>query len=322
MTVTQISTNCDPALVVGNETFFGVTEATGLQNPHVGTLDDPCDGPALLPAYDGHRGVEDVSSDGRHVLCVKAVCPTRDQNIAIPGKGVNNTLAIFDRDRQEEYELFPSTDFCGWSPKRHSIMWADFKPDLTAVSWTQRYKSGDLAGLWEARVADLDISTFTLSNERVWNPALNGSKDAFCEVYGWVPETNRIIITSNEGTKGGMLQSRLWTLDAATMRDKQPVDAMPGYHEFANWRQGHLLSSLTYKAGKGGVDLWDVFAEQRITYFNGDKGIWGNAKAIDGWPAPTYTNVLGGMFVMPDGSLIVGVARDLAVATVEAWRIG
>jgi hypothetical protein len=295
-TPSLLSNNCDPAEfnAATGTSFFGVTESSGLQNPHVGTTANPCSGPALLPAYDGHRGVEDVSSDGRYVLYVKAVCNSRDQNMAIPGKGVNNTLAIWDRQTNTDTELFPRTDFCGFGQARTAIIWADFSPDMTQVSWTQKYSDSGcpLAGCWDVHVADLS-SSLVLHNERVWHP----SAPAFSEVYGWVPGTNRVIFTSNDGTGGGMLCcSRLWTVDAATMSDKQPVDSLPNYHEFANWTlSGDLLSSLTYKAGKGGVDLWDLTTGQRITYFNGDKNVWGSTIPVAGWPTPTYTNVLGGV---------------------------
>jgi hypothetical protein len=329
-TPTFVKANCDPATYAAGSFYYNVREASGVLTPYIG--DTTATGVTFLPPYDGHRGVEDVTPDGRYVLYVKALCSGRASSVAEPGKGINNVLHVLDQITGADYALMPDTDVCGWTPKRKAVMWADFNRPTegppTQVSWTQMVRSGGLAGYWEVRVADL-TPDFQMINERKWTPAT----DSFVEVYGWVPGTNQVIFTSNYGTGGGMLSSQLWTIDAATLADdsrqlvgKPSTWSGSPYHEFANWRNGRLLTNSTYKSGKGGLDLWEMDLDGsnpvRLTYFNGDKGIWGNTIAVPGWPTPTYTNVLGGMGVLDDETILVGIVNDAyANNEIQMWKI-
>jgi hypothetical protein len=316
--VELVADNCDPAAYVGDQLYFNKREDDGLTNPYVGNLDGV--GVPLLELYDGHRGVEDVSDDGQFVLYVKAVGGTKQASYAQQGQGINNVLKVYDQVNGTTYDLMPDSDAGGTSPKRLAVMWADFNEDLTKVSWTQAYKLPWFsAGLWEVRCADL-TPDFQMVNERVWHPSV----DAFSEAYGWVPGTDRIIFASNDGTGGGMLAAKLWTIDADLMTDKQPVVPLAdakGYYEFATFTEAHhLLSSRTYKSGKGGLELWDLTTNTRLTYFNGDKGPWGEVIPVEGWLTPVYKNVLGAPCEGPDG-LYIGTSGSVDTKLISMYRL-
>lgn len=341
-----VAINCDPATNVGSTVFFNVRDSDGIFRPRVGNAS--CQGSLLLPNYDGHRGVEDVTADGRYVLYVKAVGSTRTWDIAEPGKGVNNVLKVYDRSTGLTYNLMADSE-AGPVPKRYGVMWADFNANATKVSWSQLLKAASFshpAGTWQLRVADIGPG-WTLQNERAWTPP----EDAFVEAYGWVPGTSRVIFASESGIgsawTSAQLQTLPETLSGTPTRVTKPFvkatwcwsgidgDPIPSwcnppnenlYHEFANWTlSGRLLTSIIREAKDSGMDLWSMNPDgtdrHRMTYYGGRPNGSGGYDQVVGFPAPSYSIVLGGMAVLPDGSLLVGRTASANATTIDAYRI-
>jgi hypothetical protein len=363
MPATLVRQNCDPAAYAAGLTFFNVREPNGILNPYAAP-DVNAESRPLLEPHDGHRGVEDVTLDGRWVLYVKAVGGTRAMSMAEPGKGVNNVLKVLDTATGETHDLMADSEAGPVAQgKRFGVMWADFNRPApgeqpTKVSWTQLRKAASWshpAGTWELHVADV-TADWRLENELVWAPPV----ESFVEVYGWVPNaqlwaipddlsgppqrltlpgSGRIVFASEYGAvpDAAWTNAQLWAipddLSGPPQRLTPPFASGANrhpYHEFANWLpDGRLVTSVVRDAKSSGMDLWaydlwaddPAFLRERLTWFGGKPGPWGSWQQVDGWPAPAYSIVLGGMAVYPDGALLIGRTSQLSAGTIDAWLV-
>jgi hypothetical protein len=57
-----------------------------------------------------------------------------------------------------------------------------------------------------------------------------------------------------------------------------------------------------------------------MTYFNGDKGPWGEVIPVEGWLTPVYKNVLGAPCEGPDG-LYVGTSGSVDTKLISMYRL-
>jgi hypothetical protein len=333
-TGTLVRANCAPVAAGGGVMAFNTRQANGLWDVRVGGAD--CQGAAPLPAYDGHRGASDMTTDGRYVLLTTAYGPARTAAYAEPGKGVGNDLELLDRQTGTVRRL---------TTGRPGIIWAKLKPDATKVVWSELVAGGgwfpwdnDYLGSWAIHVANLDVATGVLSGERTWTP----SSRSFVETYGWVPGTNRIIFDSDYGIgqqEGGgwtghwfaaQLQTIPEDLAAAPARLTGPIGGANIYHEFAHFNgDGWLYTSVAMDAKGGGMDLWryrpDGTGRERVSWFGGRPGAfdWSclctSFVQVAGFPPPRY-GVVGGMAWI-GGAWVAGVAGDTQAKTIDAYRI-
>lgn len=346
-TCRKIADNCDVATSEDDLVFFNRREPDGILNPYVEALDGfNGTGSPLLGSYDGHRGVEDVRSG--KVLFSKAVGNTRAMSIAEQGKGVNNVLKVFDMDSGYTWDLMDDLEAQG----RFGVMWAKFNADASKVCWSQLRQPSSLAhpaGTWELRVADV-TAEFKLANERAWTPPV----ESFVETYGWEPDVDRIVFASEYGAteSPSWANAQLWSvlddLSFPPERITQPFlkptwcwsgrdgDMPPSwckppqqhpYHEFCNWLpDGQLVTSIVRETKGNGMDLWamgdDGTNRQRLTWFGGQPSLTG-FKQVDTYPPPAYTNVLGGVVVIPGypTKLLIGTSGTLGADTITCWEI-
>jgi hypothetical protein len=316
---TLVKTNCSPVAAGGGVMAYNTRQANGLWDVRVG--DAACNGSAPLPAYDGHRGASDLSADGRLLLLTTAYGPMRSSDFAEPGKGLGNDLELLDRQTGTLRRL---------TTGRQGIIWAKFKSDLSKVTWAELVAGGgwfpweaDYLASWALHVADLNATTGTLTNERVWTPPTH----SFVETYGWLPGTSRIIFDSDYGIgaqEGGgwaghwyasQLQTIPEDLTTAPTRfsplvpitttswdwgcwcNKTTTRQANVYHEFAHFNgDGRVYTSIVYGTEvSGAMDVWSYNAaggdRMRLSYFGGTSNTTSSPATIRRLEALTRRNV-------------------------------
>jgi len=344
-TGTLVRANCSPIAAAADGTMvWHSATAAGWDDVYVG--DGNCSGTALLPPHDGHRGPADITKDGRYVLLVTAVGWDRRTEGAAPGKGSQNAIQLYDRQAGKLSTLLP-----GALKTQRGVIWPKFNADGTKIVWAQMTKTmfevnfpwGD----WELHVADVNLATGTLSNNRAWHdPSGNNGQ---LESYGWIPRTNRIVFLSNQQpvdtTKDMFRSSQLYSLPdtfsyttpptrispkmAPSWSWQKPVDV---FHEFAHFSPNDADTMYTSIGANtvGGDDLFTydlrtagsdglLGQPKRISYFGGDMNLNWGTKAIPGWPAPRYRVVINMAWI--NGAWVAGVCPDMYCTTTEAWRI-
>jgi hypothetical protein len=322
-----VKSNCSPVAATSDGALmaFNVRGSSGLFDAYLGTT--ACDGPALLPSYDGNRGAADMTGDGRYVLLVTARGWDKATAGAEPGKGSSNSIDILDRTTGALSTLVPS--YC--TNCQRGAIWPRFSPDGTRVVWAELVQTPlevSPIGRWYLHVSTLGADRTSVASDRTWQPRSAGS--VLVEAYGWIPGTSDVIFAANDGVTNCSSTSCLQLFrisdelpDAAATLITQPVNGANAYHEFAHFRgDGWIYTSIGQEAE--GADLWrmtpDGSNQERVTFFGGE---WSLAQAAfaqtPGFPAPSYS-IVGGMATVP-GGFVAGVIHDDTASTIDAWRI-
>jgi hypothetical protein len=339
-TGTLVHTNCGPAASAADGTMvWKALNVHGMWDAYIG--DGSCNGAPLLPAYNGERGPSDITRDGRYVLLVTAVGGDKATLGAAPGKGSNNAIQLYDRQTGKLSTLLPSG-----IPSQRGVIWPKFNASGTKIAWAQMVKTPVQApswGDWDLHVANVDLSTGTLSNDRAWHDPAGGA--SLSEAYGWIPGTHRLIFMSTTRPTGSGVRSfQLWTLPddftATTAptrispkmnqpRGQQPNDV---YHEFASFWPGdpNTLYTSIGSDTLGGADLWayDLRTQQpdgllgqarRVSWFGGDPNANLGLQAVPGFPRPRYAAVVAAAW--ESGAWVAGVCPEPNCTTMDAYRI-
>jgi hypothetical protein len=340
---TLIKSNCAPAAAASDGTMvWHERTAAGVDDTFIG--DGNCVGkPLIATPYDGHRGPADMTRDGRFVILVTAVGWDRKTTGAEPGKGSQNAIQVFDRQTGKVSTLLP-----GATKTQRGVIWPKLNANGTKMAWAQMvrtpFETGDIWGDWELHVADVDLATGTLTNNRAWHDTAAGKH--MIEAYGWIPGTNKVIFQSTtRPTSTGMRASQLFTLPDTFTASTAPTRISPKmapswswqqatdvFHEFAHFAPGDPNTLYTSVGANtmGGNDLfkYDMRTQSadgtlgqstRISYFGGDLNKnWGSA-AIAGWPTPAYKVVVAMAWV--NGGWVAGVCPDIYCTKTDAWRI-
>jgi hypothetical protein len=131
---------------------FNSRGANGLFGAYLGSTS--CEGQALLPPYDGHRGAADMTSDGRYVLLVTARGWDKATTGAEPGKGSSNSIDILDRTTGTLSTLVPS--YC--SNCQRGAIWPRFSPEGAKIVWAELVQTPlevQPIGRWSLHVSTL-----------------------------------------------------------------------------------------------------------------------------------------------------------------------
>lgn len=343
----HVSFNCVPVEVLPDGSLiYNARGADGMWDAYRGTTD--CRGQRLLPPGLGHRGASDVSADGRHVLLETATGPSKQQQVAEPGKGYRNDIQRLDRTTGRVQTLVTG---------REGTIWARFNAAATKLTWAEMERGSDHQhhlGVWSVHVAAVDAAG-RISGEREWQ---HPTEEGFFETYGWMPGTNRLVFASDTGSRNPSAYwtgSQLWSLpDTLPAGDRRtrlsppfptptwcaPHD--PGgswceeretlenpYHEFAHFKDGWLYTSIVRDAAFGGMDLWrtrfDGSRRQRVSWFGGrpvDDPYLGRVgyEPVEGYGLPRYA-VVGSLAFLPDGSILAAVTPEPGAAYIDAYRI-
>jgi hypothetical protein len=341
-TGTLVQSNCAPVASASDGTMVWFSRnASGLDDAYIG--DGSCNGTPLLPPYAGHRGPSDMTKDGRYVLLVTAVGWDKATEGAAPGKGSQNAIQLYDRKTGTLSTLLPSA-----TSTQRGVIWPRFNATGTKIVWAQMVKSPFEVnfpwGAWELHVADVNLATGTLTNNRSWRDPAGG--DAIYEAYGWIPGTNKIVFQSTtRATSPGFRASQLFTLPdtldpttaparispkmAPSWSWQQPADV---FHEFAHFAPGDPNALYTSIGANtvGGNDLWSydlrtqgvdglLGQPHRISYFGGDLNANWGTQPMPGYPAPRYAVVT--TMAWENGAWIAGVCPDMYCTKTDAYRI-
>jgi hypothetical protein len=335
---TFVASDCSPQAAASDGTMvWNRMTPSGTFDAYIGNGD--CQGSALLPAYAGNRGAADISSNGRYVLLVTAVGWDKSTAGAQPGSGSQNAIQLYDRQTGTL-----STLLAGATSTQRGVIWPRFNADDTEIVWSQMVQTPVQAppiGAWQLHVANVDLATGTLSDNRVWQQP--GVASAIYEPYGWVPGTNNIIFMSTAGQTGsGDTKFQLFTLpdslSGSATRISPPIAAYwpwektaNAYHEFANFTPNDP-DTLYTSIGTGGLgaDLWSYDLDSaspsgllaqptRLTYFGGNFDAPMGQQAVAGFPTPAYSLVTSMAWV--DGSWVASVCSNTQCRSPNAYRI-
>jgi hypothetical protein len=144
---------------------------------------------------------------------------------ARPGAGSGNEIQLYDRQTGRLSTLLP-----GALSTQRGVIWPRFNADGTKIAWAQMVKAPEEVnfpwGDWELHVAEVDLATGKLTNNRAWRDAADGY--AMIEAYGWIPGTNRIIFQSTtRATSPGFQAAQLWTLPDNLDPNQSPTRISP-----------------------------------------------------------------------------------------------
>jgi hypothetical protein len=332
---TLVRENCSPVTSEAGELYFNERQANGLFDARVGDM--ACNGRALLPAHDGHRGVGDVVGD--RVLLETAQGPDRRSSIAEPGRGFGVQLQLLDRSSGQVTQL---------TSGRKGIIWSKLHPSGDKVMWAQMVYTQfeppanwwhNLLGVWAIHVAD--IADGQLVNERSWR---HPTDLGFSESYGWLDD-DTVMFATDSGVKadtawvGDWFAAQLWTMSdslqgsptrwSAPFQTRTWCSGQPWcsvwfnnrnpYHEFMHLIDGWVYFSVVWEydlTGKdydvnppyNGLDLWrarpDGSGRERVTRFNHTRFAHVGALAEDG------------------DSIVAGVCSNISCdGDIDAWRI-
>jgi hypothetical protein len=338
---TFIAANCAPVAAASDGTMVWYSRnSAGVWETYIGNGN--CQGKPLLAPYEGNRGPADITANGRYVLLTTAEGWERQLPGSSPGEGSDNSIQLYDRQTGRL-----STLLAGATDSQRGVIWPTFNANATKIVWSQMVKTGPEAppnGEWALHVADVDLETGTLSDNVEWQDP-DGSP-AFYEAYGWIPGTDRLIFMSTTRAKvSGFGSSQLFTLPEDLDPSTAPTRISPEYapawpwesptnafQEFAHFAPGEPDTLYTSIGADtvGGDDLfaYDLQGQEadgllgqptRISYFGGDLNLDLGAKAVPGWPTPSYTVVTTMAWV--DGAWVMTTCPDLLCSQVNAWRI-
>jgi hypothetical protein len=336
-----VKTNCSPvASTASGSMVWFARNAAGLDDAYIGDVN--CNGSPLLPPYPGNRAPADLTADGRYVLLTTAVGWDKATQGAEPGKGSQNAIQLYDRQTGTLSTLLP-----GALPTQRGVIWPHFNADGTKLVWAQIVRTpleSPPWGDWQLHVADVNLATGTLSNNRAWRDPAGGT--AIFETYGWIPGTDQIVFASTtRATSTGFAAWQLFTLPDSLDPSVAPTRISPPLAPYWSWQQPHdvfhefvhfapgdpntLYTSIASNT-LGGNDLWSydlrqqgsdgmLGQPQRISYFGGDLNANWGTQPVPGFPAPRYAVVTG--MAWANGSWIAGVCPDPMCKTTDAYRI-
>jgi hypothetical protein len=335
---TLVAHNCAPVAAATDGTMvWDHMTASGTFDAFVGNGN--CHGGALLPSYVGNRGATDITANGRYVLIVTAVGWDKATFGAQPGNGSQNAIQLYDRRTGKL-----STLLRGGTSTQRGVIFPEFNANDTKIVWSQMLKTPaetPPAGVWQLHVANVDLVTGTLSDNRAWQQP--GVASAIYETYGWVPHTHKLIFMSTAGQTGsGTSTFQLFTLpdslSGVATRISPPIapywpwgQTENAYHEFVHFAPNHpsILYTSIGTAGLG-ADLWSynlntaarsglLAQPRRITYFGGNFDAPAGRQAVSGFPNPAYTIVSSMAWV--NGSWVIALCLDRRCQTMSAYRI-
>jgi hypothetical protein len=305
-TTTLVKANCAAVWAGPTSMIFNERQPDGRMDVRIGNRD--CSGSKpLLPAHDGHRGVSDVTADGRYAVLETAFGPMRNAAVAESGRGVGNQLQLLDRTTGRLTTL---------TSGRQGTIWARLHPSGKRVTWSEMVKDplsagiwDHMLGIWSLHVADITPAG-TLTNERTWQ---NAADPGFVETYGWLGD--KLMFASDSGVSstnkwmGKWYASQLWTIPDTLGSGVQPQRVSPeftqrtwwggterhnAYHEFMHVAPAGMfsepgpwiLTSIGWDtAPYGGLDLWrmrpDGSGRERLTRFNAGRYAVTGALAFD-----------------------------------------
>jgi hypothetical protein len=336
----QVLADCGPVAIAADGTMVWYSRgADGLDDVYVG--DSNCNGSALLPSYDGHRGPSDLTKDGRYVLLVTAVGWDRKTEGAAPGKGSQNAIQLYDRQTGRL-----STLLAGAKPTQRGVIWPKFNADYTKIAWAQMVRSpfetGEMWGDWEVHVADVNLANGTLTNDRSWRDPSGDS--GIMEAYGWLPNSNKVVFQSSvRSSLGFPAECQLWTLPDNFNSSTVPTRITPPFtdsitnksqdvfQEFVHFKPGDS-NKMYVSVGAQTVGGNDVFAydlssanqagmlamPKRISYLGGARNKYDLPMQADGWPAPSYKVVTS--IAWYNGAWMAAVCPDIYCTKTDAWR--
>ena len=338
-----VKTNCAPVKTAtdGTMVWFARNPA-GLWDAYIGT--GWCTGRPMLPPHDGHRGPSDITADGRFVILTTAVGWDRRVEWSGPGKGSGNAIQVYDRRTGELRTLLGSGTW-----RQRGVIWPKLARNNTLLVWSQMLSPPSEKnfpwGEWEIHVADVDLESGTLSNERRWRDPARGV--AFYETYGLIPHTSKLIFASTIRSRStGFRSHQLWTLPLGFTAGTEPTRISPklnpswswaqpvdAYHEFAHFAPGapNVLYTSIGSNTMGGIDLWryDLRTQdpetgllglpERISYFGGDPAHGYFTTPVPGWPKPGYSNAT--TLAWTGDGWNVAVCPDLYCTKTNAYRI-
>ena len=335
---TLVAQNCSPVAAADDGTMvWDRMTSAGTFDAYIGNGN--CQGTPLLPRYAGNRGVTDITADGRYVLLVTAVGWDKSTFGAQPGNGSQNAIQLYDRQTGKL-----STLLTGATASQRGVIWPEFNADGTEIVWSQMVETAlqaPPAGAWQLHVANVNLATGTLSDNRAWQQP--GVPSAMYEAYGWIPGTNKLIFMSTAGqTAPGINSFQLFTLpdslSGAATRISPPIaaywpweKAADTYHEFAHFAPNDP-NTLYTTIGTGGLgaDLWSynlntaapsglLAQPTRISYFGGNFDAPAGQQTVAGFPTPAYRIVTSMAWV--NGSWVASVCSDRRCQTINAYRI-
>jgi hypothetical protein len=337
---TFIANNCAPVAASSDGTMvWYARDSAGVWDAYIGNGD--CHGAPLLPSYEGNRGPADITANGRYVLLTTAVGWEKTLPTSSPGEGSQNEIQLYDRQTGRL-----STLLAGATSSQRGVIWPRFNANATKIVWSQMVKTATEDppnGEWALHVADVDLETGTLSDNREWQDP--DGRPAFYEAYGWVPDTNLLIFASNtRSTAADFRRQQLWTLPESLEPGTAPTRISPKFapsfrwqsannvfHEFAHFAPGQPHTLYTsIGADTLGDDLFSYNLQsrgsngllgqpKRISFFGGNLNVALGTKEIPGWPRPRYTVVTTMAWV--NGAWVVATCPDLLCSKVSAWRI-
>lgn len=337
---TLVKTNCAPDIAAPDGTLFWHSRnAAGIFDIYGG--DSNCNGTTVLPAFSGHRGVLDITKDGRYLLLTTAVGADKTSGDAEPGRGSGNSIQLYDRQTGKLSTLLAGGSLSVWG-----VIWPIFNADGTKITWSQMVLPPILSppiGVWQLHVADINLGAGTMSNDRSWQEP--GVSAALYEPYGWLPGTNKLIYMAT--AKSSATDTKAFQL--FTLPDSLPANqggtrispqiapfyswetASDAYHEFAHFTPNDPNTLYTSIGTAGlGADLWKydlrtantsgVLAQPtRISYFGGDThkplGQWD----VAGYPPASYSLVTNVVWI--NNSWMAAVCRTDDCASIDAYRI-
>lgn len=227
-----------------------------------------------------HRGVSDVSSDGRYML----VDVERGQHFgaigqtaAEPGKGTYSDVWLQTADGSQAWPLTDIYHQAGGSVI--GTIWPRFDRTGTKVVWTEMYKIQDgahLLGWWRMKTGNIvwNNGVPSLADVKTYEPQTG----RFYESYGFSPDGTSLLFASDLNMTN-VLSSQIYSMKltggAPTRLSPNVTTAgfMNNYNEFAYYTPDgkHILYARQF-ASSGGLDLWmmnpDGTGQQRLTYLS------------------------------------------------------
>jgi hypothetical protein len=298
------------------EVFGNRMSASGAYNTFAVKVDDPTkvrslsQGNAIYGTEDTHRGVSDVSADGRYMLvhverpshfpCFTPACANASE--AEPGKGAYNHVYLASTDGTQAWPL-STIDADG----ALGTFWARFDATGSRVVYSQIMRPAGWPEYFGGEQMVVGTITWTGGVPKLTNRVVLGNGVQFYEPYGFDPTGTAVVASSNEHAPGDPGQARI-SLFPLNGSAPQRLTAALGedYQEFAFLRPdktGYVVTS-GYNGWIGGADRWLVRVATpesepaRVTNFANYKT--GNPQA----------GISGGMAFINNSRAVVGFTRN------------
>lgn len=269
-----------------------------------------------------HRGVSDVSPDGKWLLLDVERASHFGKvgaSEAEPGKGAYSDVWLGSADGARAW---PLTDIYAPGQTVIGTIWPRFDRTGSRLTWSELITPTFLGlGHWRLKVADIAWSGGVprLANIRTLEP----EADRFYEPYGFTPDNQHVVFASDLGMPNWW-DSQIFSIriDGAELKRLSPADAAPGffsnYNEFAFFtpNDDRIIYGRTRLAARGGMDYWTMAPDgtnhRRLTFFNE----WSGSMARG------YT-VVGGLAFDPNNPnrFIAGISPDMDATRLNAITV-